>query len=121
MYYVYILRCRGGTLYTGVTPDLQRRMAAHAAGTGAKYTRSHPPEELCALWRTAEKGHALSLEWAVKKRLTRAQKLALIAQPERLGEVPGIAAERYEYVANVTLAGLMTDRTDCRAGEGGWQ
>ena len=120
MYYVYILRCRGGTLYTGVTPDLARRMAAHCAGSGAKYTRSHPPEELAALWRTDEKGDALSMEWAVKKRLTRAEKLALIAQPARLAEVPGVAAERYEYVPGVTLAGLMTERnTDCRAAEGG--
>ena len=110
MYYIYILRCRGGALYTGVTPDLKRRMAAHAAGTGAKYTRARPPEEIAALWRTAEKGDALSLEWAVKNRLTRAGKLALIAEPARLTEVPGVAAERYEYTAHVTLADCLEGR-----------
>ena len=42
-YYVYILRCRGGSLYTGITNDVEHRMAAHLSGRGAKYTRSHPP------------------------------------------------------------------------------
>ena len=104
LYYIYILRCRDGTLYTGVTPDLPRRMAAHIAGTGAKYTRSHPPEELEAVWAAGEKGDALSLEYAIKKRLDRGQKLALIAAPERLEELTGLAAARYEPVPGVTLA-----------------
>ena len=107
MYYVYILRCRGGTLYTGVTPDLKSRMAAHAAGTGAKYTRSHPPEEIACLWRTAEKNDALRLEYAVKKRLTRGEKLALINHPARMGELlPGLEPERFAHVSGVTLASL---------------
>ena len=55
MYYVYILRCRGDALYTGITPDPVRRMRAHAAGAGAKYTRAHPPEALEALWRAPDK------------------------------------------------------------------
>ena len=107
MYYVYILRCRDGTLYTGITPDLGRRMAAHVAGTGAKYTRSHPPEEIAAVWRTEEKTDALRLEWAVKKRLTRAQKLSLIADPGRLRELlPGLETEQFAYVPGVTLESL---------------
>ena len=106
MYYVYVLRCRGGTLYTGMTPDLRRRMAAHANGTGAKYTRSHPPEEIEALWRTEEKSDAMRLEYAVKKRLTRSQKLALIDHPERLGELLD-AAERFQFVPGVTLADCL--------------
>ena len=98
MYYVYILRCRGGTLYTGITPDLAHRMAAHRAGTGAKYTRSHPPEAIAAVWKTETKNDALRLEYAVKKRLTRSQKLALIAAPERLGElVAGLEPERFQH------------------------
>ncbi len=110
MYYVYILRCRGGTLYTGYTPDLGRRMAAHCAGTGAKYTRSHPPEEIEALWRTEEKTDAMRLEYAVKKRLTRAEKLGLIAAPERLWELlPGLEPEKFQHVPGVTLASLRGD------------
>ena len=47
MYYVYVLVCGDGSLYTGMTNDLHRRMALHAAGRGAKYTRSHPlPEQV---------------------------------------------------------------------------
>lgn len=106
MYYVYILRCRDGTLYTGMTPDLPRRMAAHRAGTGAKYTRSHPPEELAAVWATEEKTDAMRLEYAVKKRLTRAEKLALIAAPERLGELLD-TAERFTHVPGVTLENCL--------------
>ena len=47
-YYVYMLRCRGGSLYTGMTNDVARRMAMHCSGRGAKYTRAHPPEVLAA-------------------------------------------------------------------------
>ena len=46
MYYVYLLRCADGTLYTGFTNDLARRLAAHNAGKGAKYTRSRLPVDL---------------------------------------------------------------------------
>ena len=46
MNYVYILRCADGTLYTGSTTDLDRRLAVHNSGKGAKYTRSRRPVEL---------------------------------------------------------------------------
>ena len=46
MYYVYVLECQDGSLYAGMTNDLRRRMTLHAAGKGAKYTRSHPPRAL---------------------------------------------------------------------------
>ena len=92
-YYVYILRCRGGSLYTGITNDVVHRMAAHLSGKGAKYTRSHPPEAVAALWRCEDKTAAARLEYAVKAKLTRAQKLELVAAPERVGkwfpELPG--------------------------------
>ena len=107
MYYVYMLRCRDGTLYTGITPDLARRMAAHRAGTGAKYTRSHPPEEIAAVWVTEEKTDAMRLEYAVKKHLTRAEKLALASAPRRLGELlPALEPERFRHLPGVTLAAL---------------
>ena len=92
-YYVYILRCRDGSLYTGITNDVAHRMAAHLGGKGAKYTRSHPPEAVAALWRCEDKAAAARLEYAVKAKLTRAQKLELVAAPERVGkwfpELPG--------------------------------
>ena len=85
-YYVYILRCRDGSLYTGLTNDLPRRWALHISGRGAKYTRAHPPEAVAALWRCADKSAAARLEYAIKAKLTHGEKLALIARPERVGE-----------------------------------
>ena len=54
MYYVYMLRCRDGSLYTGTAADLCRRMRQHAGGGSAcaRYTRAHPPRELAGVWRT---------------------------------------------------------------------
>ena len=51
-WWVYLLRCGDGTLYTGITDDLDRRLAAHNAGRGAKYTRSRRPVTL--VWRARE-------------------------------------------------------------------
>lgn len=67
MYYVYMLRCTDGSLYTGSTDDIDRRYAAHVAGKGAKYTKSHPPVALAAAWRTETKSEALKLEYRIKR------------------------------------------------------
>ena len=75
-YTVYILQTADGTLYTGMTNDLPRRLAAHNAGRGAKYTRSHPPLAVVYREECADKGAALRREAAVKK-LPRAKKLEL--------------------------------------------
>lgn len=77
MNYVYILRCGDGSLYTGWTNDLQKRVAAHAAGLGGKYTRSHLPVELAYHEQFATKQEAMRREAEIKQ-LTREQKLALI-------------------------------------------
>lgn len=77
MNYVYILRCGDGSLYTGWTNDLEHRLEAHAAGCGAKYTRARLPVELVYSEECETKELAMSREWHIK-RLTRAQKLALI-------------------------------------------
>lgn len=76
-YIVYILQTADGTLYTGMTNDLPRRLAAHNAGRGAKYTRSRRPVSLVYQEPVLSRGEALRREAAVK-RLTRAQKLSLI-------------------------------------------
>jgi putative endonuclease len=78
-WHVYILRCADGTLYTGATNDLARRVERHAAGKGARYTRSRLPVAL--VWTRPAQGRsaALSVE-ARLKRLTRTEKLALIAR-----------------------------------------
>ena len=107
MYYVYVLVCQDGSLYAGMTNDLRRRMALHAAGKGAKYTRSHPPRALAGLWRCGDKAAAARLEYAFKT-LPRAKKLALLAAPERVIEVfPALAEYAYEPVRDMTGEGLL--------------
>ena len=78
---VYILRCGDGTLYTGWTNDLEKRLRTHAAGKGAKYTRARLPVTL-VYTEVFETGHeARSREYGIK-RLTRSQKLSLIKEKE---------------------------------------
>lgn len=77
MNYTYILRCADGTLYTGWTNDLERRLAAHNAGKGSKYTCSRRPVELVYREEQETKEQAMSRERQIK-RLTRLEKLALI-------------------------------------------
>ena len=78
VWYVYMLRCGDGTLYTGVTDDVERRLAAHRAGKGAKYTRGRGPLELIYREEQPDKSAALRREIALKK-LTKAQKETLCA------------------------------------------
>lgn len=78
-WYVYMLRCRDGSLYTGITPDVQARLEAHRSGKGAKYTRGRGPLELVYTEECADKSEALKRELAIKA-LTRDQKLELIAK-----------------------------------------
>ena len=107
MYYVYVLECRDGSLYAGMTNDLRRRMALHTAGKGARYTRSHPPQALAGLWRCGGRTAAARLEYAFKT-LTRAQKRTLLAAPERVTEVfPALTGYVYEPVRDVTLEGIL--------------
>jgi putative endonuclease len=80
---VYVLRCGDGSLYTGATNDLARRVERHARGKGGRYTRSRLPVELVHAERAAGRGPALRREAALK-RLPRAAKLALAA-----GRPPG--------------------------------
>ena len=77
MNWCYILRCADGSLYTGWTNDLGKRLAAHNAGTASKYTRTRRPVVLAYVERFESKEAAMSREWHIK-RLTRAEKLALI-------------------------------------------
>ena len=76
-WYVYLLRCGDGTLYAGITDDLDRRLAAHRAGRGAKYTRGRGPLELVYAEEQPDKPAALRREAAIKK-LRRPAKEALI-------------------------------------------
>lgn len=90
MYFVYIIRCKGGVLYTGITNDVQRRMSEHFGQTEkcAKFTRSHHAEALEALWSTSDRSLASKLEYRIKQ-LTKAQKLRLIAEEKYFSELFG--------------------------------
>ena len=78
-YGVYILRCGDGTLYTGCAKEVQKRLSVHQSGKGAKYTRSRLPVELVYQEEAADRSAALCREAAIK-RLSRTEKLALIAK-----------------------------------------
>ncbi|MEN9799042.1 MAG: hypothetical protein RL653_2738 [Pseudomonadota bacterium] len=88
-WYVYMLRCRDGSLYTGCTNDLARRLATHNAGRGAAYTRARLPVRLAWFEPAADRGAALRREAALK-RLERAEKLLLL--PRRAPRLPRAAA-----------------------------
>ena len=79
---VYMLRCGDGSLYTGWTNDLAARLAAHQAGRGGKYTRSHPPAELAYYEILPSRHEAMSRERQIKG-LSREEKLALISEKEK--------------------------------------
>ena len=81
-WYVYMLRCGDGSLYTGSTTDVERRLREHQGGTGARYTRSRPPVTLAYAEEAPDRSAAQRREAAIKK-LPRAQNLKLIGKGER--------------------------------------
>lgn len=80
-WFTYMIECSDGSIYTGVTTDVTRRMKQHNAGTGAKYTRKRHPIVLKALWQGKGRSESSKLEYAIKK-LTRKKKLELIEGDE---------------------------------------
>jgi len=76
-WFVYMLRCGDGTLYTGYTDNVFRRLAVHQSGKGGKYTRSHLPVTLVYQEELPDKSAALRREAAIK-RMSRKEKLELI-------------------------------------------
>ncbi|SHH13000.1 Predicted endonuclease, GIY-YIG superfamily [Halobaculum gomorrense] len=76
-HYVYVLECTDGSLYTGYTTDVARRVAEHDAGNGAKYTRGRTPVELVHVEAFDSKSAAMSREYAIKQR-SRREKESLV-------------------------------------------
>ena len=112
MAYIYIVRCDDGSLYTGITKTIEKRLRNHAEGKGpshAKYMRGHKPIELAALWETEEYNVAAKLEYAIKKKMTRAMKIELIQNPERVHDFfPHL--EEYDFLPRKELCHvLMSD------------
>ncbi len=76
MWFVYILQCADGTLYTGITNDLDKRIKTHNKGKGAKYTKTRLPVSLFKVFEAKDRSEASKEEYRIKQ-LTREQKLKL--------------------------------------------
>lgn len=85
MWYLYILRCGDGSLYTGITTDVEKRFQAHQSGKGAKYTRGRGPLEIVYQEECGDHSQALKRELAIKA-LTRPEKEALLLEVEKSGK-----------------------------------
>ncbi|MBE5856457.1 MAG: GIY-YIG nuclease family protein [Lachnospiraceae bacterium] len=77
-WFVYILECADGTLYTGSTNDLEKRVETHNSGNGAKYTKARLPVKLVFHEEFEDKKEAMKREWFIKHKLSRKQKMELI-------------------------------------------
>ena len=85
-YYTYVLECADGTLYCGYTDDVERRVAVHNAGKGAKYTKpaSRRPVKLLTAVKFPDKSLALKCEWWFKHKLTKVKKKDLIISSKKM-------------------------------------
>lgn len=79
MNYTYIVKCKDGTLYTGWTNDIEKRIEAHNTGKGAKYTKTRRPVELIYLEEFLTKEEAMKREYAIKQ-MSRQRKIKLIEE-----------------------------------------
>jgi putative endonuclease len=117
-HFVYIVRCANGSLYTGYSTDVEKRVATHNAGKGARYTRAHLPVTLCAIWTFASKGDALRAERVIKG-LPRAKKVQLIEQAmQEEGWNNGRTPDRQVEAGNVPFTNVPRDHAMADPGPG---
>ncbi len=88
MYYTYIMRCEDGSLYTGITTDVQRRLKEHQGKLpgGAKYTKGRMPTKVEVVWQSDNRSLASKLEYRIKK-LSKQDKELLIQEPQRMAQL----------------------------------
>jgi putative endonuclease len=86
VWFLYLIECSDGSIYTGIAVDVAARYAAHACGKGARYTRSHPPRRLLAVLEYADRSSASRAEYAMKQ-LSRAQKRSFCLQRDVLWQL----------------------------------
>lgn len=88
MYYTYMIRCKGDTLYTGITTDIERRFNEHSNKDekGAKYTKGHDALKIEAVWESENRSQASKLEFAMKK-LTKQQKEEIILSNDKFNMI----------------------------------
>ena len=77
MYYTYMIRCKDGSIYTGMTNNLEERLNKHISGSGAKYTKTHKAEKIEIAWKSKSKSLACKLEYQLKQ-LNKHQKEEII-------------------------------------------
>lgn len=80
-WYLYLIECQDGSIYTGITVDVAARYAAHMQGKGARYTRAHPPKKLLKVMTYDNRSEASIAEYATKQ-LSAAEKWQLVANDE---------------------------------------
>ena len=98
MYYTYIIRCIDGSLYTGITNDLNKRMEAHFSKKGAKYTKSHKALKIEIAWSCRNKSFASKLEYYIKG-LSKLDKEGLVSSRKINHYLKGIVdSRRYRLV-----------------------
>lgn len=87
MYFVYMLECADGSLYTGIATDVERRFAEHVSGKGARYTRAHKPVRVAYTEECSDRSSAGKREAAIKKLSPSAKRALVAADPVGLGAV----------------------------------
>lgn len=106
MYYIYMLRCKDNTIYTGITTDIHRRFQEHKEKQRekSKYTASHEVLKIDALWDTMDKKSACKLEYHIKK-LSKKQKEEIINDNCNLENLLGekIEIDSYKRVKNMKI------------------
>ena len=85
---LYLIECRDGSIYTGITIDVAARYAAHTAGKGARYTRAHPPARLLACIEYPDHSSALKAEYRIKQLSAAAKRVFVSELPTRSSENP---------------------------------
>ncbi len=99
MYYTYILRCKNGSLYTGYTVDIKRRLEEHKQGINCKYTRANGFKSLEMCFISNSKSDAMKVEYYIKK-LSKNKKESIIITPEvlisELNQIKNISISIYE-------------------------
>tara|TARA_R110001599_G_scaffold64023_3_gene178956 strand:- start:576229 stop:576513 length:285 start_codon:yes stop_codon:yes gene_type:complete len=86
-WFLYLIECKDGSIYTGIAVDVLARYAMHEKGKGAKYTRSRPPRRLLAVFTYPDRASASRAEYAMK-RLSRAAKRRICLQRDALWNLP---------------------------------
>ena len=105
MYYTYMLRCTDGSIYTGMTNNIDKSINEHLSRNGAKYTKSHQAERLEAVWRSKNKSLACKLEYQLKQ-LTKNQKENIIQGEKITTYLKGkIDSRRYYRIKELTNNG----------------